>query len=283
MDANNYLRQSGEPLYPNLLWNRPVSARHAGRLLLVGGQGGNFSMPNNIYLTATASGVGQCQIVFPDSLQKTLAPTGIGIFTPSNPSGSFGKSAVEVITQAATDFDAIGIGGDLGNNSQTTVALESLLNQLERPVALYDDALELLRYQPDLIARRPKRLVIASMNELFKLAGRLGVALPTIKDGGVTARIEVVQALAAATTADYAIFGREIIVASGGQISLTDLGYTPEPAVVYGLCMVFWLQNPKSPFQGLTTAAYILSQFNDDQIYTVPQATTQIRAIIDKF
>lgn len=260
-----------------------MSARHAGRLLLVGGQSGNFSVPNNIYLVAQASGVGECQIAFPDSLQKTLAPTGIGIFTPANPSGSFGKGSVGMILEAATDFDAVGIGGDLGNNSQTTVALESLLTQCEQPVALYDDALELLRFQPDLIARRPRRLVIADMNDLFKLAGRLGVALPTIKDGGVTAKIEIVRALAAATTADYVIFGREIIVASAGEVSVTDLGYTPEPAVVYGVAMVFWLQNRKSPFQGLTTAAYILSQFNDHQIYTVPQAATQIRQIIDKY
>lgn len=280
---SNFLKQTSEPLFSNLLWNRPVSARQAGRLLLVGGQAGSFSVPNDIYLSAIAGGIGQCQIAFPDSLQKTLGYTDAAIFVPSNPSGSLGKNSVASIIETAEEFDGIGVGGNLGNNSQTTVALESILTKVSVPVVIYDDALEVLRFTPDILARHPKRLLVLTMNELYKLAGRIKIALPAVKDGGAMAKIEAITAIKAATQADYLVFGKEVIVASQGQISLTNLGYIPEPAVVYGISAVLWLQNQIKPFEGLTTAAYILSQFDDQGIYTVTQAATKIRKIIDKY
>jgi len=47
-------------------------------------------------------GIGQCSVVMPNSLQKTLSSFDDTYFVPSSPSGSLGKAAIGEILQLAT-------------------------------------------------------------------------------------------------------------------------------------------------------------------------------------
>lgn len=274
------MRQEGEPLYPKVLWNRPVNRAGAGRLLLVGSSAGNFSITNDIFLAAQASGAGECGIVFPDSLRGTIGATGIGFFVPSSPSGSIGTGAVGEILHLATDFDGVALGGELSNNSQTAIAIENIISKFDGPLIVYSDTLHITRLHIDKVANRDKTLIILTMAELVSLAKALRIPI-VIRDDGALAKAAILAEVAKYTTASYLLFGHDIVVVAGGNISLTNLGYVPEPAVVYALASIFWLQNQSKPFEGLTAAAYILSQFDDRQVYTVPQACAKIRQIID--
>ncbi len=276
-----YLHQTDQPLFPKVLWNRPVSRAGAGKFLLIGGRAGHFNLINDVYSAAAAGGAGELKLALPDSL-RGMVPADAAEFLPSSPSGSLGQEAITPILKLAEDCRGIAIGGNLSDNSQTAIAMEAVLEKANRPIALYDDALELLKHRPELLVG-PRRLVVADMPELFKLAGRLGIGLKPAADPGAVAKIAVVQAIAHKTEADYLIFGRDIIATASGQVSLTNPGYVPEPAIVYGLASVFWLQNQNQPFEGLTTAGYVLSQFDDHQIYTVAQACKKIQTVLGQF
>src|SRR5207253_2372681 len=89
----DYLKQGSEPLFPKVLWNRPVSRSGAGRLLVVGGHKDEFSSVQAIYQLSLAAGVGQCTVVLPDSLKTLLAGTPDSLFVPASTSGSLGKAA----------------------------------------------------------------------------------------------------------------------------------------------------------------------------------------------
>ena len=49
------MRQEGDPAFPKILWNRPVSRAGGGRLLLAGGHTGNLSLPQVVYGAAKAA------------------------------------------------------------------------------------------------------------------------------------------------------------------------------------------------------------------------------------
>jgi hypothetical protein len=65
-----FIRQEDEPLYPTILYNRPVTRNAAGRMLVVGGHSGEFSVPTAVHQLATAAGIGECRVVLPDNLAK---------------------------------------------------------------------------------------------------------------------------------------------------------------------------------------------------------------------
>ena len=46
--------------------------QRAGRLLLIGGHKGEFSLLQAIYQTTEAAGIGECVAVMPDSLRRTV-------------------------------------------------------------------------------------------------------------------------------------------------------------------------------------------------------------------
>jgi NAD(P)H-hydrate repair Nnr-like enzyme with NAD(P)H-hydrate dehydratase domain len=113
-----FQKQSDKPLFPNVLWSRPVSRRQGGRLLIVGGQTHGINEVQAIYQAAMAAGAGESQLAVPDTLSSMLAPTGLGIFMPASGSGSLGKAAAGNILHVASDYDALVVAGNLTNNSE---------------------------------------------------------------------------------------------------------------------------------------------------------------------
>src|SRR4051812_44492732 len=116
-DLPKFVRQDGDPLYPKILYNRPVTRHGAGRLLVVGGHSGEFSLPTAVYQLALAAGVGDCQVVLPDSLLKFIGGLPGTNFVPSSPSGSLGSEALGRIVELSEEADAVAIGASLSNNS----------------------------------------------------------------------------------------------------------------------------------------------------------------------
>ena len=245
-----------------IIWNRPVARHGAGRLLVVGGYLGDFSLPTAIYSLAQAAGVGECNVALPDSLLKFLSGTPATTFVASSPSGSLGREALGRLLELGEEADAIAIGAGLSNNSETAALTERLLQELDRPVIAFADALIALQFNLRLLSDRSSALIILTMPELFKLAGQLKVAIHIRPNGGLVNKVEIVQAVKAAIEADLVVYGTETIVAHGERLSVTPANSVLSrlPAAYYAILSVFWLQNAKLAFEGLTTAAWILHQ-----------------------
>ena len=257
-----YARQDETPLYPKILLNRPVSRSGAGRLLLVGGHSGDFSLPTNIYQVAMASGLGECTVVLPDSLLKLLGGMSATVFAPSSPSGSLGTAARGQILELAEESDVVAIGGNLSNNSETSILIEHLLGDIQRPVMVYDDALSIIDHNTSLITNRTTTVVVTTMPEMFKLAKTLRVPITIRRDGGIINKLEIVRDIAVASSCDYVVYGSETIVSAGGKLGFTPANYRLSlvPALIYGVIATFFTQNPKVRFEGLMTAAYVINQ-----------------------
>ena len=253
-----YLSQSDQPLFPKVLWSRPITKSSSGSLLLPGGHSGDFLLIQSIYQYAVAAGIGQCSVILPDSLQKLLQSFSDTYFVASSPSGSIGRSAIAAILHLSNEYDGLAIGANLSNNSETAVVVERIIHEAHRPSVLYADGLEAIGFNPRSATNRADCLLIVTMPELFKLAGKLGVALSIKPERELLGRVELVQQVAAAMKASLVCAGRELIVVSAGQTSVTSDISARINAAIYATLAVFWTQ--KQSFQYLTTAAYVIRQ-----------------------
>ena len=257
-----FISQTGAPLYPKVLYNRPITRSGGGRLLIVGGHSGEFSLPTAIHQFALAAGVGEATAVMPDKLAKFLGGAPGTAFAASTPSGSLDRAALGRILELSEVADAVAIGASLSNNSNTAMLTERLITEIERPVIIFDEGLVALRHHPTSFTDNPQALVILTMAEVFKLCGSLSIGINIRPHGGLVNKLEIVQNLAAASTCAYAVYGTEIIIAAGAELIVTPVNYrlSLTPALFYGTLSTFWLQNRTAPTKGLATGAYLIAQ-----------------------
>src|SRR3990172_12023595 len=96
---SKFLHQTNQPIFPKILWERPINKRAAKQLLIVGGHSMHFSATQQAYLEAIATGVGEAKVVLPDSVLKLTGSSNLPdcLFVPSNTSGSMAKAALDEI------------------------------------------------------------------------------------------------------------------------------------------------------------------------------------------
>ena len=262
MALPEFRRQTAEPLYREAIYNRPITRRAAGRMLLVGGYASEFSLPTTINQMAIATGIGECNVVLPDKLVQLLGGAPGTYFVPSTVSGSLAPEALGRILELSEESDSLAVGASLSNNSQTSILIERLLEELDRPLIAYDDALVAMKYNLGAITNRSNALIVATMAEMFKVAGALGVGINIRPGGGLVNKLEIIRDVAAASHCDYAVYGTEIVTVVRGDMVVTPINYRLSlvPAVLYGVLGTFWTQNPSDRQAGLTTGAYVIAQ-----------------------
>lgn len=258
-------RQLDAPLHPTVLFNRPLRRTGAGRLLIAGGHTGELSQPTGIHQVAMAAGIGECTVVLPDVLAKFLGGAPGTAFAASTTSGSLAREALGRILELSEEHDAVALGASLSNNSNTSVLIERLVGELERPIILFDEAITALKHNPTALTQNPNALLILTMPEVFKISGALGIGIHIRRDGGLINKLEVIQGLAAECAGPIAVFGSEIVISQGSELTVTPINYhlATLPALFYGVLSTFWIQNPKSTAAGLTTGAYVLRQIGE--------------------
>ena len=261
-----FVRQTDQPVYPNILYNRPITRMGGGRLLIVGGHATEFSLPTTIHQVAVAAGIGQATAVLPDKVAKLLGGAPGTTFAPSSTSGSLGREALGRILELSEEADALIIGPSLSNNSNTAMLTERLVREVQRPIIIIDDALVALRQDITSVTDNPKALIICTMAEVFKLCGALSIAINIRPNAGLINKLEIIQDLKSASACSYAVYGTEIIVAAGDDLVVTPINYrlSLAPAIFYGTLSTFWLQNPRQPSAGLATGAYLIRQAGAD-------------------
>ncbi len=279
-----FVRQDAGLLYPNVLYNRPVTRQGAGRLLIAGGHSGDFSLPTSLHQLAMAAGAGECQVVLPDQLRGILGGTPDTVFVPSSPSGSLGSEALDRLLNLAENTDGVALGASLSNNSHTSILIERFLQETGQPVTLFADALVALQHNVRQFTDNPNALVILTMPEVFKLAGQLRIPISIRQGGGLINKLEIIRDLAAGSRCQYVVYGTEIIVAAGEQLIVTPVNYRLSlvPAAYYAVLTVSWLQNLNRRPEGLATGAFILREASANLGDTERPSTTQLASAISK-
>lgn len=281
-ESVKFIRQDDLPLYPHILYNRPVTRRGAGRLLVPGGHSGELSLPAAMQQLSIATGVGECIVALPDVLAKFIGGTPSTTFVASSPSGSLGSEALGRLLQLSEDADAVALGASLSNNSHTAILVERLIQELERPAILFADALVALQHHATRFTERPGTLVILTMPEVFKLCSALGIHIQIRRDGGLLNKLEIVRGLAAASRCHYAVYGSEIIMAAGEELIVTPTNYRLGllPAAYWAVLGTFWMQNPTRRREGLATGSYVLGHISRELGDTGRSSVTDIAKAI---
>ena len=171
MSRDYWQQQSSTPLFADILWSRPETKQDSGKLLIIGGNSFGLAAPARAYATAQQSGIGVAKVLLPEALRKTvgghLADTD---FAPNNLSGSFSRLALDQMLVHVQWADAVLLAGELGRNSETAVTLEEYTKKFNGPLCVTRDAVDYFLQTPSVLINRPLTLVVASFEQLQKLA-----------------------------------------------------------------------------------------------------------------
>ena len=274
-----FQQQAHAPLFPRVLYNRPVTRTGAGRLLVVGGHRSEFSLPIGLNQLALAAGAGECRVILPDALTPLLAGAPGAFFGASTQSGSLSREALGHILQLAEDTDALAVGASLSNNSDTTMLTERLITEATGSLIIFDDGATTATAIAQRVATRANTLFVLTMPQVFKLANALELTIHVRPGGGLINKTEIVERLATAIAGDIAVFGTELIVAGHNSgLTVTPINYrlSTQPALIYAIVATFWIQNRHQPAAGLTTGAYVINQIGEQFSQTDSPTLTQL-------
>lgn len=267
MGTIDWQRQTKDkPLFPELLWSRPQNNRQAGKLLIIGGSQQNFSAAAETYNQATKAGIGSARVVLPRSLQRVVGnffPE--AIFAPTTPSGSFGTTSVSELLAESAWADAVILAGNLGNNSETAIAIESFALKFNGLLIIGGDSIELLIASTKPLLARPMTTMVLQFPQLQHL-----LTAASFKTA-VTSNLDLLQIVTILNdfTKQYPInivteYSGNIVVTLGGKVSTTKIPKPPLSSVpMLAFAAVWLLQNTNKPFEALSTAAAALLENNN--------------------
>lgn len=173
MDFDYWLKQTTEkPLYPDIEWQKPEQKALAGKLLIVGGNAHGFAAVAQAYQDAKNAGIGECRVVLPDALKKSIDATIDCVFVPTNQSGGITKDSLNQLKAAAAWADGLLFVGDAGRNSETAIVYEQTLNAFpDKLTFITRDSFDLLKgVWANLLPRKNTVLIItlAQLQKLFQ-------------------------------------------------------------------------------------------------------------------
>ena len=263
MDIQYWHKQTvDEPLFPDMLWNRPENRMYAGKILVVGGNLHGFSRPAEAYTEALKAGAGVARVLLPDALQKTVGSLFPDAeFAPSTPSGSFATKALAEVIAAAEWSDGVLLAGDFGKNAETTILLDGILREYNGILVFANDAIDYAISVANTGEQRQGNCFVMTIQDLQKylVAAKYHQA--------VTSDIDLIRliTLLHELTTEWPIHivlqhETKIIVASGGQVSTTPCSASTTQIAAH--TSVWWLQNPQKPFEAFTTA---IAELNSEQ------------------
>lgn len=245
-----------QPLFPDLLWSRPVNRTHAGKLLVAGGNQHGFSSVSYAFAAVDKADVGQAKLLLPDSLRKIVGDSLPNTeFAPSTSIGSFGQKALDSLLDLGDWADAVLLAGDFGHNSETTATLEKFIIKYNGYLTVVGDTMNIFMSNTSLLSRKNTLLVITP-GQLRKLGINTKYQKAFVSDLGLVQLVDILHDFCEQFGIYIAtLYQAKIVLAAKGQVSTTpwpDLNNWEQTVAVKNT--VWWLQNKSKPFQSMTTS-----------------------------
>lgn len=255
----SYWHKQTTPLYSDLIWNLPE--RKTGNVALIGGNLNNFSSIIRLAeFMQQALPFQTLTTILPDALRGKLPALPNLDFGISTSSGSFAKSAL--LQSAFATQDAILLAGDLSKNSETAIALSSMIKpDTTNLIVLTRDAVDLLAPEATNWLTRPQIFVVASMLQLQKLLRAIYYPRMLLLSQPLLPVLETLHKFTLTYPATLLTFHQNnIIVASQGEISTTALADTEYSPIglwsgqLAARVLALNLYNPHQNFAATTAA-----------------------------
>ena len=193
-----------------------------GHLLLVAGSLGKTGAAALGAAAAMRSGSGLVTVATPASQQPIVAAHVLEAMTeplPETPARTLALKAREVVAELAASRDAVAIGPGLGLEDETRQVVRSLIEKLDKPMAVDADALTALTGHLELLRTAPRtRCLTPHPGEMARM---LGVGVSEVQRD----RIETARAFATRYRTHLVLKGaRSVIAAPDGRVFLNPTG-----------------------------------------------------------
>lgn len=256
---NYWSRQDpSQPLFPELSWSKPENKRHAGKLLIIGGNLHGFSAPASAYNAAEQAGIGSARVLLPDAIRKTVGTfMPEADFGPTTPSGSFASQSLDVFLEHAGWADGVLVAGDLGRNSETAILLEKFAGKYSGPLTITKDGLDYFSEASQLVLDRPDTLIVASFAQLQRLATAAKLVTPLTFNMDLVRLVEALHSMTELHPAHIIVKHHDVIlVASAGRVSTTKVTSDDQVwrVATASAATVWWVQHLSKPFEAITHA-----------------------------
>lgn len=249
-------QQKDKPLFEDLLWSRPENKRHAGKLLVVGGQAGQFAHVSSAYAAAGKAGAGHIRVLLPDSLTKlTLGLPGVE-YAQANSIGSFSKSSLADLMELSGWADHVLLAGDFGKNSETTIMLESFLGKSNTPITISPNTIGSLGEGAYNKIARLNIYAVLDFAQLQKLGSRVGLheaITSTLPINLLAERLAEITSMSPVKISGN--FNGLLWAAENGEAISTHKSATSDMGLA-GYISVWVMQNPSKPLEAMATACW---------------------------
>lgn len=253
---NYWRKQEEKPLFPDLIWSRPENKKYAGKLIIVGGQSGEFSHVAGAYAAAQKAGAGHIRVLLPESLRKTAQVIPEVEFAPANKSGSFAREALAHWFDMSEWADHVIFAGNLGKNSETTTIIDGFLLRGNRPATVNLDSLSSIGINLEQLMRLPITLVI-DRGLLQKIGTALALTVPVQSTTPIDVLAEIIHQISQGNPANLVIQDtKHIWTAVDGNMISTKITKTLTNTELSAACAVWLMQNPSKPLEALATACH---------------------------
>lgn len=253
---NSWVKQPADsPLYPDLLWSKPENKRHAGKLLIIGGNASSFAKVSEAYSDALGAGAGHIRVLLPDRLQK---PAGMipGVeFAPSTKSGGFASRALAEMIDLSAWADGVLLAGDFSKSSETVKLIDAFLLRSIKNIFVTPDTLNIMHVPYEQLLKKEISLLLdlKTMQQINKEL-RSTVAITSETPNHKLA--EHLSSLASGNPAAMIyIDDRFTWVGKGGQVISSPRG-TSSLEKIAAYCSVWLMQQPNKPLEALACALY---------------------------
>jgi len=264
MDPTYWHKQTEQkPLFDDLFWSKPENRRHAGKLLIIGGNLHAVTAPAIAYQAADRAGVGTARVILPSAIQKTIGKNfDEGEFAFSTPSGSFAKTAVNQVLEHSEWSDAILLAGDFGRNSETAIFLEQIVDKYHQPIVITGDGLDYFSTSLGTLTDHGCVLMVVSLAKLQRMT-RLGMPSLIIQQSmSLHALVGLLNNWTRETKARILTHhSGHFVYADGGQVSTTPAESRPDwQTSLSAYVAVWWLQHTSRSFEAVTSAIFDFSK-----------------------
>jgi ADP-dependent NAD(P)H-hydrate dehydratase / NAD(P)H-hydrate epimerase len=225
MDFDYWLKQDpASPLYPDIEWQKPEQKALAGKLLVVGGNAHGFAAVAEAYEDAKKASIGDCRVVLPDVLKKTIGVQAADcVFVPTNQSGGITKDSLPQLKAAAAWADGLLFIGDAGRNSETAIVYEQLLNAFpDKTTLITRDALDLLKGMWPQLLQRERTVLIATFAQLQKIFQSVYYPRTMLFSMQLTGLVEALHKFTITYASTIVVFhNNQLVVAQASHVSST--------------------------------------------------------------
>ncbi|MEM6998161.1 MAG: hypothetical protein AAF413_04610 [Patescibacteria group bacterium] len=264
--STTYLRQENEPLFPDMIWSRPERKDQRGKLLIIGGHSEALQAPIDCVRGTESALAGKTTIVLPDALKKRLPAADNVLFVSSTPSGSLATSAVGPICSVASSCDAVVMAGDLGNNSETHIVIEQILEKLpSKNIVVAGDGADQLILRPESIGRNIT--LILNGSQMQKLIKQCGSSTPYTTSMSAHTLYELLTNLDISANI-ILMHSKQLWTLVNKQVCVTNRDDLQDDfkwlALTAGVAGTMLSQNQSKPFEALVTSCLPASSLSQE-------------------